>query len=475
MQAGSQWYTDAEAALQHRLAQQDNTRRAKNVILFIGDGNGVGTNYAIRLFQGQQQGKLGDEHVLSYEAFPHLALSKTYNTNAQTPDSAPTASAMNTGVKSKFTTIGVSEDVTAEDCSTYSPAADLTLFADIAHEMGKSVGIVSTARITHATPAAVYGHTVNRDWEASVPEGCAQKDIAAQLVDKIEAGVIDVAMGGGRREFLPEGVAGEEDTRGKRKDGRNLIEEMKKAGAQYAWDEASFAGLKLDGSAPIVGLFEASHMKYEHDRTNEPSLTEMTRAAIEDLSKNGEGYYLMVELGRIDHANHEGNLFRTVTDGAEFADAVAAADAMTDDQETLIIVTADHEHAIAFNGYCGRGSNILGLCMKIDNAGVANTGEPELANDGKPYTVAGFLNGPGTVLKQQGNDFSGSRSELVQEQVTDPEYLQEALIPLNSETHSGVDVAIYAKGPWSHLFDGTVEQNYIFHVMHHAVTAPANQ
>lgn len=470
-QASSPWFTDAQVVLAQKLAQTPNTNRAVNVILFNGDGNGVGTNFAIRVFAGQRLGKLGEEHVLPYEAFPHLALSKTYNTNAQTPDSAPTASAMNSGVKGKFTTIGVLDSVVAEDCSTYSKDVELTLLSDIVTGMGKSVGAVSTARITHATPAAVFAHTVNREWEGSVPEGCEQKDIADQMIDAMKAGALDLAMGGGRRFFAAEGTELEEGTKGRRTDGRNLIEEAKAAGMQYAHDDATFAALTLDGETPILGLFEDSHMKYEHDRTGEPSLAEMTAAAITHLSKNPNGYYLQVESGRIDHANHDGNLFRTLTDGVAFAEAVAMADAMTSDLDTLIIVTADHEHAISFNGYCGRGSDITGLCMDIDNAGVKHLDKPLLAADGKPYTVAGYLNGVGSVLKQEGNDWTGSRpAELTQEQATDPDYIQQALIPLSSETHSGEDVAIYAKGPWAHLFDGTVEQNYIFHVMNHAVS-----
>jgi len=470
-QAASPWFTDAQAVLQQKLNQQPITNRAVNVILFNGDGNGVGTNYAIRVFAGQRAGKLGEEHVLPYETFPYLALAKTYNTNAQTPDSAPTASSMNTGVKSKFTTINMDERVTAGDCSTYSEDAKLTLLSEIATGMGKSVGAVSTARITHATPAAVYVHTVNRNWEEAAPDGCAQKDIADQMLDAMKAGTLDVAMGGGRRNFVPEGVTVEEETAGKRKDGRNLIEEAKAAGAQYAFDDASFAALKLDGETPILGLFEASHMKYEQDRIGEPSLAEMTAAAITHLSKNQNGYYLQVEAGRIDHANHDGNLHRTLMDGVALANAVAMADAMTNDLDTLIIVTADHEHAISFNGYCGRGAPITGLCYKIDNAGVKHLDELNLAADGKPYTVAGYLNGVGSVLKEEGNDWIGSRpAELTQEQATDPDYIQQALIPMRSETHSGEDVAIYAKGPWAHLFDGTVEQNYIFHVMNHAIT-----
>jgi len=341
--------------------------------------------------------------------------------------------------------------------------------------MGKSVGIISTARITHATPAASYAVSVHRNWEdnTGVPEGCTtQKDIAAQLVDAMNGGLIDLAMGGGRRHFLPTGVIGDEGTEGRRTDGRNLIDEITAAGGQYVWDDEGFMALAAAGNAPILGLFEASHMKYEHDRTGEPSLAEMTAKAIETLSKNEQGYFLSIEGGRVDHANHEGNLHRVLTDGVAFAEAVQMAMDMTDDSDTLIIVTADHEHAITFNGYCGRGSDITGLCMEINDNGVEHTGNVELAADGKPYTVAGYLNGAGSVLTEQaGGEFFGSRPTVTNEQAMDPDYLQQALIPMSSETHAGSDVAVYAHGPYAHLIGGTIEQNVIFHVMHHAMTA----
>ena len=213
-------------------------------------------------------------------------------------------------------------------------------------------------------------------------------------------------------------------------------------------------------------------MKYEHDRTGEPSLAEMTEAAIEALSTNDEGFYLSIEAGRVDHANHEGNLYRVLADGKAFADAIAKAMELTNAEDTLIIVTADHEHAISFNGYCGRGSNIVGLCMEENEAGIEHNGTPNLGADGKPYTVAGYLNGAGSVLIEQADGtFSGSRPDLTEEEATDPDYLQQALIPMSSETHSGEDVAVFARGPWSHLFGGVIEQNVIFHVMNHAVTA----
>ncbi|TJZ89409.1 alkaline phosphatase [Paracoccus gahaiensis] len=472
-QADSDWFTAGQATIEQRLALQPNTNRARNVILFNADGNGVGTNYAIRLFAGQQAGGLGDDHVLPYEAFPNMALVKTYTVNGQTPDSAPTASAMLTGVKSKNTMINVDGDVAVGDCANL-PGNELTTLTQIADQMGKSIGVISTARLTHATPAAAYAVTANRDWEDNslLPEGCdTQKDIAAQLFDAMEGGLIDLAMGGGRQHFLPTDVTDDEGRTGTRTDGRNLVEEITALGGQYVWNDEGFAALEA-GDGPVLGLFEASHMQYEYDRTGEPSLAEMTSAAIERLSSNEEGYFLSIEAGRVDHANHAGNLHRVLTDGVAFAEAVQTAIDMVDDTDTLILVTADHEHAIAFNGYCGRGSDITGLCMAINDEGVEHTGEPELAADGKPYTVAGYLNGAGSVLiEQEDGSFSGERPEVSNEDAMDADYLQQALVPMDSETHAGTDVALYANGPWAHLVGGTIEQNVIFHVMHHAMTA----
>jgi alkaline phosphatase len=112
-------------------------------------------------FAGQKAGGLGDDYVLPQEAFPNLALVKTYTTNGQTPDSAPTATAMNTGVKTKNTMINVGEDVNVGDCAGIT-GNELTTFAEVASAAGKSVGVVAAARITHATPAAVYAKTVHR-------------------------------------------------------------------------------------------------------------------------------------------------------------------------------------------------------------------------------------------------------------------------------------------------------------------------
>ena len=538
-QAGNDWFARGQETLQERLSREPNTNTAKNVIIMISDGNGVGTNYATRLWHGQQNGNMGDENVLPQEEMPNLALVKTYNTNAQTPDSSGTGTAMLAGIKTKAGVVNVNENVVRGDCATVE-ANSVTPITKLMADAGKSVGIVSTARITHATPAAGYANAGDRNFEddSQLPEGCTVPDIATQLIDAMEAGWVDLAMGGGRRHFLPEDVTDEEGSDGRRTDGENLVERAKAAGARYAFDSDSFAAIDLAADGPILGLFESSHMQYEADRAGEPSLAEMVEASIKALEGNEAGFFLEVEAGRVDHANHAGNLARVVRDGVAFAEAVAVARELTDESDTLIVVTADHEHAIAFNGYCGRGTPILGLCYGVDPAGTMHTAEPELADDGRPYTVVGYLNGAGSVIRKEAlpealamelghaadapadgstetamadgetaTDAGGAapigtegdrsaeallsrldvtteadeetgesesfrwigyRGDTTQEDATDLDYLQQALVPKSSETHSGEDVAVYASGPFAHLFDGTIEQNFVFHVMHHA-------
>ncbi len=473
-QADSDWFTDAQERLQAQLEAQPNTNTAKNVIILIADGNGVGTNYATRMFMGQQEGGFGDDHVMHHETFPSLGLVKTYNVNSQTPDSAGTGTAMMSGVKTDIGVMGVNSNVDRGDCSTL-PGNEVANASEIFTELGKEVGIVSTARITHATPGAAYAHTVDRNFAATLPEGCdTQKTIADQLLDAMYEGRVDVAMGGGRRNFITGDMTDNEGDSGRREDGRNLIEEAQENGIAYAWNAETAGELPTDGSTPILGIFEDSHMSYEADRGDEPSLSEMTEIALTNLqAKAGDnGFFMQVEAGRVDHAHHGNNLARTVTDGAEFVRTIEMVDEMTNDEDTLLIVTADHEHSFALNGYCGRGSDILGLCMGINNQGVENTGEPVMAADGKPYTVGMYTNGSSSVLLEQpGGEFFGSRPVVTNEEAQDIDYVQQALVPRSSESHSAEDVAVYGKGPFAHLLEGTVEQNYIFHVMHHAFTA----
>ena len=140
--------------------------QAKNVVFFLGDGMGISTITAARIFAGQAQGATGEEHALAFDRFPHLALIKTYNTDAQVPDSAGTITAITTGQKTRIGVLGVNASVARDDCAA---ALDNTLptLAELAEQAGMATGIVSTARITHATPAGTYAHSPNRNWESS--------------------------------------------------------------------------------------------------------------------------------------------------------------------------------------------------------------------------------------------------------------------------------------------------------------------
>ncbi|MFC2953130.1 alkaline phosphatase [Marinicaulis aureus] len=471
-QTGDAWFDGAQTTLAQRKTVTPVKGKAKNVILFIADGMDPTTVAVARIYDGQSRGEEGEENLLSFERFPNLAMSKTYNTDMQVPDSAGTMSAMATGYKTRVGHISVKKEVPRSDCAA-SLSAHAPTFVEIAEQAGLSTGVISTARLTHATPAATYAHVPDRDWEsdAALPEGVYEmgcRDIASQLIDFSYGDGVDFAMGGGRGNFLPQDAQDPEDDErtGWRKDGRNLTAEWvaKSDKHEFVWNKAQFDAIDPATDPRVLGLFESSHLEYEADRENdaagEPSLEEMTRKAIDVLSRNDKGFVLMVEAGRVDHAHHGGNAARALKDAQEYSQAVAAAREMTNENDTLIIVTADHGHTLTFAGYPGKGNNILGLVRYVSDEGESKL---MLAEDDKPYTTLGYANGPGSVY-HEGIDHA-ERPIGDEATVAGVDYLQPSLVPTGSETHGGQDVTIYASGPDAYLFSGVVEQNYIFHVM----------
>ncbi len=459
------------AAQYHRF---DKRERAKNVILFVGDGMGISTITAARILDGQKKGAPGEENKLSYEHFPNLALVKTYSVNQQTPDSAPTMTAMVTGVKTKDGILSVNENVVRKDHTTVK-GNELTTLLELAEDEGLATGVVSTARVTHATPAACYAHTPERDWESDKELSAAAKaagfpDIARQLIEFDHGDGIEVVLGGGREYFLPSTRQDPEDStaKGRRTDGRDLTKEWtaKFPGSQFVWNQAQFDALDARNGKHVLGLFERSHMEYEADRLKdtggEPSIAQMTEKAIEILKRSGgdKGFFLMVEGGRIDHAHHAGNAARALEDALAMADAVKVADDLTDERDTTILVTADHSHVFTIGGYPARGNDILGKVITLDSTGEVEDA-PTLADDGKPYTTLAYANGPGFV--------KGERPDLSEVDTTELGYLQQAVVPLGSETHAGEDVALYARGPSAQFVAGAQEQTHSFYVMAHAL------
>ena len=488
-EAVADWYNAGDKFVQESRKQKVNERKAKNVILFIGDGMGVSTVTAARILEGQMKGKPGEENRLSFETFPNLALSKTYSADQQTSDSAPTMTAMVTGYKAREGQLSVNHTTARGECNADTIARNsVKTILEYAAEAGKATGVVSTARLTHATPAATYSHTSVRDWEAdaNMPTTSvagypcrnapgAVKDIARQLIEVSPAvrSSLKVAIGGGRTYFLPSVKNGANffdpeypTTRGRRADGRDLTQEWvatRGPGAAYAWNKAQFDAINAETTTHLLGLFEPSHVQFEADkaadRAGEPTLTEMTTKALQMLEKERGGYFLHVEGGRIDHAHHNGNAKRALIETVEFSNAIRKAIEMTDPEETLIIVSADHSHTFTIAGYPARGNDILGISKGVPQ----RDGDGQISDvdsNGLPYTTLGYQNGPGYR--------AGGRPMLTDAITTQLDFLQEAAIPLGSETHAGEDVAIYAKGPKAHLVRGSMEQNWIFHVMREA-------
>lgn len=476
------WRRDGWAAIDRAKREKIRKGKAKNVILFMGDGMGITTLTAARIMEGQLRGESGEENRLSFEEFPYSALSKTYSVDQQTSDSAPTMSAIITGVKTDEGIISVDQNVVRSDHTTVKGNEAKTLL-QMAEESGRSTGVVSTARLTHATPAACYSHTANRDWECDRDIFNSNKkahednfpDIARQLLEFKYGDGLEVAMGGGRTKFLPSEVKDPEyDNRnGERMDKRDLSQEwLKKQNSSYVWNKQQFEAVDVKKTKHLLGLFEPSQMQYEHDRlkdkSGEPSLSEMTSKSIDMLSQNKKGFFLMVEAGRIDHGHHGGNAYRALTDTIELSDAVRTALGKVNLDETLIVVTADHSHTLTMMGYPMRGNNILGFVLEVGNGG-----QPEAAyrkdRYGVPYTTLNYTSGRGYRPGEPGQDNAGKsifkRFNFATVDPTAPDFLQESMIPINDETHGGEDVAIFATGVNAHLIRGSMEENWTFYVM----------
>ncbi|ASK35419.1 alkaline phosphatase [Alcanivorax sp. N3-2A] len=441
-------------------AQVASAAQAKNIIFFLGDGMGPVTQTAARIYAGEKLGlDVPETHKLAMEQLGYAARIKTYSEDAQTTDSAPGMASYMTGMKSKNEVISMTPDTNPNDAdgTPYQVNGDSTCpesgngepaetLLEILKAKGYGTGVVTTTRITHATPATTYAHICNRN---------AENTIATQMVPGGEGynlnlgeNGVDVILGGGRRHFLPA-------PDGRRTDDRNLIAEME--GAGYTWVEtgSELAGVDLANTDKLFGLFNSSDLNYELDRVNddldEPSLAEMTGAAIDVLSRNQEGYFLMVEGGRIDHALHGTNAKRALEDTLAFDQAIALAVSKVDLENTLIIVTADHDHVMAFNGYSKIGNPVLGLLKEY------RTGELALDAQGKPYTTLVFGNG--------GGPREADRATLTEAEVLDDDYLQEVGVKLGgpgSETHGGGDVRLTAGGAGSESFKGTLENTDVF-------------
>ncbi len=437
------------------------TGAARNVIFFLGDGMGMTTLTAARIYA------LGEDGALTLDTLPETAFVKTYSNDAQVTDSAPSMSAYMTGVKTNNEVISMTPDTKAIE-----PSASLTgncganngkpvpTLLEIAKAKGLATGVVTTTRGTHATPAATYAHVCHRD---------AENDIAAQLVpggagyNAALGGGVDVVLGGGAQFFVPK------EAGGKRADGRHLVNELKAKGYAIAQNRDELLAADATKRGKLAGLFASSHMSYDLDRgaTKEPSLADMATRALDVLQKNPNGYFLMVEGGRIDHALHDTNAKRALQDTVAFDNAIKATldkVRQTDPElkNTLVVVTADHDHTLVLNGYAARTGKtesgkpgVLGVLRNYQTGAVAKDA------DGAPYTIIGFGNGENRV---QGSRAGTSLTDAV---TGADDYRQEAVVRMakGGETHGGTDVFLGAIGRGADGFHGVIENNKVFELV----------
>ncbi|XP_046802874.1 alkaline phosphatase [Lucilia cuprina] len=460
------WFEKAQNCLKKRVNQKQNNGKAKNIIFFLGDGMSIATLTAARILKGQRNGLSGEEAVLTMEKFPHTGLSKTYCTNAQTADSACSATAYLTGVKTNLRLIGVNAKVDYLNCLASKDLDNhVESIALWAQQAGKSTGIVTTTTITHASPSGNYAHVPSRHFESDFdiikagvlnPKDCL--DIATQLIENEPGKHFDVMMGGGQTKFIPFTQNDTFGSKGERRDGKDLIQKWKTENPEgvFVSNLEELNNLDYNNTKKVFGLFHSSHLDYNARKKvlnpSQPRLKDMTASAIKMLQRNPKGYYVFIEGGRIDHGHHQNSAGYALDETIEFDEAIQTALEMTNDEDTLIVVTADHSHTMSMAGYPGRGNPILGL------------NEYDLDMDGVPYSVLNYAVGPKQYIEVKDNTWK--RIDLTEEThdfIVKPSYIKKL-----SGHHAGEDVAIFARGPQSHLFSGTMEQNVIPHLMAYA-------
>ena len=414
----------------------ETPKPAKGVILFIGDGMGTATVTAARIHKGYLEKKSPPASgVLVLDEAPRGATVRTYAADCMVSDSAAGATALASGHKTVNGALGASP-------RAGGGVDTLITLLEVAESRGLATGLVTTTTITHATPAAFYAHTLDRGKEMDI----ALEAIPGPANPRLGDGV-DVLLGGGRDFWIPQGMG-----TGKREDGRNLIEEMVRAGYTPVDSAGQLEEAVAAGRTKILGLFSSSHLEYEADRPyrgrHQPTLSEMTRAAIEVLSRHEDGYFLMVEGGRIDHALHFNNAYRAVTDMLEFDRAIGEALKLVG-PETLILVTSDHDHTMIVSGEPAPEADVFSQAGKDMN--------------GKPFTTLIFGNGPTAAL--------AIPDTLTPDTLSSPDFKERAGIPMPYEEHGGQDVPLYAFGPETYLklIKGSMDNTEIFAILRAAM------
>ena len=448
--------------------------KAKNVILFIGDGMTIAHRTAARILsKGIKEGRYGGN--LAIDDMPHMALISTAATNTIVTDSANSMSAFTTGHKSCNNALGV---YCAKNKSNFDHPKVETIGEAVKRRRNMALGVVTTTEIEDATPAGMVAHTRRRsDFN--------------EIVEMFYALKPEVIMGGGSPNFLPNSKAGSQ-----RKDEQDFIAKFEAAGYAFATTDAEMkAAAAKPETKRLLGLFNTKNLDGALDRRilkkgsvaqfpDQPDLVDQTKTALSILAKNPNGFMLMVESGRIDKYMHAMDWERSVFDVIMLDNAVKAAKEWAAKRnDTMIIVVPDHAHpaAIIGNYIDDRPGQLLRDKLGIyEDAGFPNYPAPD--KDGYPATVdvsrrLAFVLGASPDTCETGKPFltgenvptqasaDGKTRVANEANCTGPlvnRRVGNLPFEASSGIHAGDDVLLTAMGPGSEQFKGHLENTAVF-------------
>lgn len=395
----------------------------QNVILFISDGLGPA---GVTMARDYVRDVLGGSGLVLDGILTGSV--RTFATDSRITDSAAGATAYSAGVKTYNGAISV--DTLRRPLGTILEAAE---------DEGLATGLVATSRITHATPAAFASHVPDRNME---------NEIAAQMMER----GVDVILGGGKEFFVTEG--------GKREDGRDLIQEARTKG-YHVIESRSELG---DVHTPVLGLFASGHMAFEIDRdsTDQPSLVEMTQKAIELLEDDPDGFFLMVEGSRIDHAAHENDAAAQLHDILAYDQAIAAAlDYARRHGNTLVVSVSDHETGGLSVGRDGKyfWDPVMLSRVQTSREVIVGAFQKQAAAPGEIMSryagIAELTAAEDSLLRNAGVD-AGLLHDAVEHIIS-----TRAALGWTTGGHTAVDVNLYAFGPGSEKLAGHHDNTHV--------------
>lgn len=495
----------SKATAGYNVVHEAAVKKAKNVILFVGDGMSLQAREIARILsKGMTNGKYND--LLAMEKLEHNAVITTSGYDSLVTDSANSASAYATGHKSVVNAMGVYEDSTKDPFD--DPKVE-NISEILKRTRGMSIGIITQAESTDATPAAMIGHTRRR---------ANQDFLAKSYLDAYHRP--DVIMGGGSARYLPKSVPGS-----KRKDNDNIIQDFKNLG--YTFASTSREMMAAPDNKPLLGLFHTGTMNVYIDREmlknpkvlkgfdDQPNLMNMTKKSLDILSKNPNGFFAMIEGASIDKQLHVMDWQRAAYDTIEFDKSIEYAEkwAKEHGDNTLIIVLADHAHGISISGtYHERdgkkgteavrvyANSVFPTFKDADHDGFPDNPDPDVtlavqyANHPEYYENYHFMKTPtppalavtetkeeavqnGDKVEYHQVSHASSKANPARIHPGDPAELMPANTPKNDpqECHSADDILLNAGGPGSEYFHGTMDNTEVFFGMMRALGIDANK